>query len=226
MSHTTSDALTGDPSVPALTDTPAELAYELRAAEGAFWTGARLCIGIGIFADASLAFSYFYLRSADNAGLWRPGGLTAPTATGAAVMAFAVAAAGLAYLAVRRFRSGQMVDWQVAGWTAVVSGLIAVGIQIYQLTRLPFFPGSSGYSSCFVGWAVLNTVMLLCAVYWSETLLARFMRLRRAFSEEGGSMEGPLPAVRLFRASAEGAAAFWTFMAIAELFFWLLFYVI
>jgi len=40
-------------------ETPEEIAYELRAAEGAIWTGTRLVIGICAFALASLAFAYF-----------------------------------------------------------------------------------------------------------------------------------------------------------------------
>ena len=50
--------------------------------------------------------------------------------------------------------ANETLDWQVAGWTAVLGGLLAIGLQIWQLTELPFFPGSSGYASCFIGWAV------------------------------------------------------------------------
>ena len=63
---------------PTLTETPEELAYELRAAEASFWTGTRLVIGIAVFVLSSLAFAYFYLRSLNSESLWRPGGLTAP----------------------------------------------------------------------------------------------------------------------------------------------------
>jgi heme/copper-type cytochrome/quinol oxidase subunit 3 len=211
---------------PQLAETPEELAYEARAAEGAIWTGARLAIGIGVFALASLAFAYFYLRSNNSEQLWRPHGITAPTAVGAAVMAFALAGAALMALSARRLRSGRSVDWQFAGWMTVLCGLIAVGLQIWEQTRLPFFPGSSGYASCFVGWAVMNIVLLLGGVYWTETLLARFIRLHRAFTEEGGAVGAPLPAARVYQANASGAAAFWCFIAVAEVFFWLLFYVI
>ncbi|MHB1988855.1 MAG: hypothetical protein ACYCSF_12890 [Acidimicrobiales bacterium] len=216
----------GNPSEPTLTETPEELAYELRAAENSLMTGAHLAIGIGIFSFASLAFAYFYLRSNDNENLWRPGGITAPTGTGAAIMAFSLATAVLVVLGNRRLKLGQTVDWQVAGWTAVTSGLIALGLQIWELTQLPFFPGSSGYASCFIGFAAMNIVAILGATYWSETLLARFLRLRRAFAEEGGASASPLPVARLFRMNAQGAAAFWCFMAVAEIFFWLLYYVI
>jgi heme/copper-type cytochrome/quinol oxidase subunit 3 len=232
MSQTTSGSRPGvdkpfeNLTVVALTETPEELAYELSAAEGSLWTGARLAIGIGLFSDASLAFAYFYLRSANNEDLWRPHGMTAPTASGAAIMAFTVAAAGLALLAVRRLRSNQIVDWRVAGWTAVLSALIALGLQVWQLTQLSFHPGASGYSSCFIGWAVMNILTILGGAYWTETLLARHIRLQRAHAEEGGSAGAPLPAHRLFRANAEGSAAFWLFIAAGEVFFWLLFYVL
>ncbi|HWU36922.1 MAG TPA: hypothetical protein VN203_04685, partial [Candidatus Acidoferrum sp.] len=61
-------------SFPELHETPEEIAFELRAQEGALWTGSRLLIGIFTFGFASLAFAYFYLRSANNGNLWRPGG--------------------------------------------------------------------------------------------------------------------------------------------------------
>ncbi len=209
-----------------LTETPEEIAYELRAAEGSLWTGSRLVVGIAIFALASLAFAYFYLRSSNNADLWRPGGVTAPTGTGAAIFAVTAASGALAIFGRKRLQQGQRVDWQVAGWITVLGGLAAIGLQIWQLTQLPFFPGSSGYASCFVGWASMNIAMVLGGVYWTETLLARSLRLRRALVEEGGDLTSPLPAERLFRANVEGSAFYWGFVAVAAGFFWLLFYVI
>jgi uncharacterized membrane protein YjfL (UPF0719 family) len=221
-----SDTISSEPTVPTLTETPEELAYELRAAEGSLWTGARLVIGIGVFAMASLAFAYFYLRSSNNLDLWRPGNMTAPTNIGGSVLGFALAAALLAILASRWLKAGRTLDWQVAGWGAVLCGLIALGLQIWENTQLPFFPGRSGYSSTYIGWSVLNIVMLLGGVYWSETLLARYLRLQRAFTEEGGAAGTPLPSTQLFRANADGAAAYWMFVAVASIFFWVLFYVI
>src|SRR3984957_5993681 len=150
---------------PQLSETPEEIAFELRAQEGALWTGGRLLIGIWAFAFAALAFAYFYLRSSNDEDLWRPGGITAPTAVGAAIFAIAVASALLAQFGERRFRNNQTLDWQVAGWTAVLGGLLAVGLQIWQLTELPFFPGSSGYASCFIGWSILNIVLMLTCPY-------------------------------------------------------------
>ena len=108
----------------------------------------------------------------------------------------------------------------------MLSCIGAVGLQIFQLTQLPFFPGSSGYASCFVGWAPMNVVLLLSGAYWLETLLARQLRLRRAVAEDGGMARSSLPAVRLFRVSLEGCTYYWVFIALVELFFWVLFYVL
>ena len=209
-----------------LNETPEEIAFELRAQEGALWTGGRLVIGIWTFVFASLAFAYFYLRSANNQDLWRPHGITAPTAAGAAIFAITVACAVLNLYGVRRFRSGVALDWEVAGWTSVLGTLLAVGLQIWQLTDLPFFPGSSGYASCLIGWAALNIALLLSGLYWIETLLARQARLRRALLEDGGTAQSTLPAARMFRASMEGCAYYWGFIGVVAALFWVLFYVL
>ena len=124
-----------------LNETPEEIAFELRAQEGALWTGGRLLIGIWAFAFAALAFAYFYLRSANNENLWRPKGITAPTAAGAAIFAITVACALLVQFGERRFRDNETLDWQVAGWTAVLGGLLVIGLQIWQMTDLPVLPG-------------------------------------------------------------------------------------
>jgi heme/copper-type cytochrome/quinol oxidase subunit 3 len=219
------DKLVHQPT-PLLQETPEEVAFELRAHEGALWTGGRLLIGIWAFAFASLAFAYFYLRSGNNAGLWRPDGVTAPTGTGAAIFALTVTSAALAAIGFRRFKQGMILDWMVAGWVAVLGALIVVGLQIWQLTQLGFYPGSSGYASCFIGWAVLNIALVLSGTYWLETNLARATRLRRAASEDGGIARSTLPTARLFRVSLEGCAYFWGFIAVVGAFFWVLYYVL
>jgi len=209
-----------------LQETPEEIEYELRAAEGSIWTGGRMLIGIGAFAFASLAFAYFYLRSLNSSQLWRPSGVTAPIGAGTAIFVIVVLSAALSGYGILRLRRGLSVDWEVGGWISLAGGLTAVGLQIWQLTNLPFFPGSSGYASCFIGWAVMNVSMLLCGCYWLETLLARSLRLRRAVAQDGGPAQSTLPVARMFRANLEGCASFWGFMALMSLLFWLLFYVI
>lgn len=216
-----------DEFIPAgIVNTPEEAAYELRADENAIFIGSRLFIGIVSFAYASLAFAYFYLRSANNEDLWRPHRITAPTSIGAAIFVVVAASALVNLYGTQRLKKGSTTDWLVASWTAVGGGLLAVGLQIFEFTQLPFFPGSSAYASCFVGWGVLNTTMLLGATYWLETVVARATRLRRALAEDGGAARSGLPAGRLLRANLESCAYFWGYLALVSVLFWVLFYIV
>lgn len=200
-------------------DTPEEREYELRAAVGSYWTGGRLFIGMFTFFLASEAFAYFYLRSSNSGQLWRPKSITAPTSFGWAIFAIMFASALLVIYGQFKLRRGSLLDWQVAGWTAVVGGVLAFVLQIIQLTKLSFFPGSSGYASCFIGWAVMNLIMILSATYWIETTLARTIRL-------GKASLGPSPSAQIFRANVASATYFWGFVAVASALFWSMFYLI
>lgn len=213
-------------STPQLMSTPEEAAYELRAAEGAIWTGSRLLVGIVLFVFASLAFAYFYLRSSNDSDLWRPHGIVAPTTIGASVFALVLASSALNLFGTWRIRKGASVDWEVSGWTTVLGLLLSAGLQVWELTRLPFFPGSSGYASTFIGWAVLNTALLVGCAYWLETLLARAIRLRRAVAEDGGTARSTAPPARLFRANLEGCTTFLGLAALVNLLFFIVFYVV
>jgi heme/copper-type cytochrome/quinol oxidase subunit 3 len=211
---------------PLFTETPEEREFELRAAVGAYWSGGRLLIGMYTFLFASLAFAYFYLRSNNAGQLWRPGGMTAPTGIGATIFAVTVASALLIMYGQGRMRSGSILDWEVSGWTSVFGGLVAVGLQVWQLTELPFFPGSSGYASCFIGWAVLNILLLLSGVYWLETNLALSFRLHRIDADDGTPATSAGPSAQLFRANVEACTYFWGFMAVIGGLFWVFFYLI
>lgn len=203
--------------------TPEEVAYEVRAAEGSLWTAGNLVIAIFAMFAAALGFAYFYLRSSNSDGLWRPHAVTAPTATGAAIMAFTVAAAVLSLYGLQRLRRGILLDWEVTGWTALLAALIALGLQCWEFTDLPFFPGSSGYASVFIAWSITNIAFLFAAAYWTETQLVRHIRLRRAYADEGGST-GLYVMSRLSRINAVSLTHFWVFAAAVGVFYWIFFY--
>jgi hypothetical protein len=42
-------------------------------------------------------------------------------------------------------------DWQGGAAVALVLGLAAIGVQVWELLNLPFYPGSAGFASVFVG---------------------------------------------------------------------------
>jgi heme/copper-type cytochrome/quinol oxidase subunit 3 len=204
-------------------DTPEEREFELRAAVGSIWSGGRLFIGMYTFLFASLAFSYFYLRSSNNGLLWRPHHVTAPTSFGWAIYALTLALALLAIFGQIRLRKGGVADWQVAGWTGVACGLLAIFLQFWELQKLAFYPGSSGYASTFIGWVVINIMTLIGVTYWLETTLARSLRMRK---EIGGSSPelSTHPSAQLFRANVSSMTYFCGFTALAATLFFSMFY--
>lgn len=223
--------------------TPEELAYESRAAENSVFTGSRLAVGMMAFAFAALAFAYFYLRSTNSLGLWRPHGITAPVATGTAIMAFAVASTAMLMYGQRQLRRNDAIVWDVTGWVAVLSGLIALGLQCWELTDLPFAPGTGGYTSVFIGWAVMNIILLVSGVYWAETLLARHARARRVVTGTQSAEHVPsgfegseqildeMTTVwraqrsgTQFRVNVDACVFFWGFIAMVSVFFWIFIY--
>ncbi len=218
--------MTDTTTTPAYSETPEEREFELRASIGSYWTGGRLFIGMFTFLLASEAFAYFYLRSSNSGQLWRPRNVTAPTGIGWSIYAVVLVSSVLVIYGQWRMRRGSVIDWEVAGWTAVLGGLVALGLQIWQLTQLPFYPGSSGYASCFIGWAVMNIMMLFGATFWIETVLARSLRLRKVAADDGPVQLGGSPQAQIFRANVSACTYFWGFVAVASTLFWVMFYLI
>ena len=205
-------------------ETPEEREFELRAHIGSIWSGGRLFIGMYTFLVASLVFSYFYLRSSNNGDLWRLHNQHAPVAYGWAIYLLMLGTALLANYGQRRLRQGGTTDFQVAGWTGVLFGLVALFLQIWQLQKLSFYPGASGYASTFIGFAVLNIMSLVAGVYWLETTLARGRRLRSEM--QGSSTElSKHPAAQSYRAGVASMVYFWGFLAVSGALLTAMFYV-
>jgi hypothetical protein len=208
-----------------LKETPEEVEFELRAQIGAIWSGGRLFIGMYAFLMASLAFAYFYLRTANNGLLWRPHNVTAPTSWGWAIFSLEFTTALLVLFGQVRLRKGAVLDWQVAGWVGVLCGLGALFAQIWEFQAVPFYPGSSGYASTFIGWAVINIMTIILGTYWLETTLARSHRLRREIAVENPILSKD-PKARVFRANVSSMTYFWTFIALSGALFLALFYIL
>ncbi len=202
--------------------TPEEAEFELRAHIGSIWSGGRLFIGMYTFLIASLVFAYFYLRSANNGLLWRPHHVTAPTHYGWVVMLATVATGLMAVVGRRRLRGGSVLDWQVAGWTGLITGVIALIVQIWELSSLPFYPGSSGYASTFIGFGVFNIMTLVVVIFWVETTLARSLRLRRELGAPG--LLSTSAVAQSWRANVAAMTYFAGFAAVSGAFLFLMFY--
>jgi hypothetical protein len=175
------------------------------------------------FLLASLAFAYFYLRAANNGLLWRPHDITAPTYYGWTIWILSAVTALLVLYGQRRLLAGNGLDFQVAGWVGVACGIGAIAAQIWEFTAVPFYPGSSGYASTFIGWSCINIGTLVGATYWLETSLARALRMRR-LTVEGSDELSSTPSARLFRANVSAMAYFWVFVALSGFLFLAMFY--
>jgi heme/copper-type cytochrome/quinol oxidase subunit 3 len=209
-----------------LLDEASEFEYELESAEGGLWTGTRLLIGVGVMAWTGVAFAYFYLRALDQSGNWDPHGAHPSQVIGTCIFGLILGGAALATYGRYKLSRGFAFEFQVAGWLSVILAIIAAGFQVWEMTRLPFFPALGGYTSVFIAFGPLNVVMILSGAFWLETITARAVRLR---GETGTAMDvgrSDLPEARLLRASLEGCTSFWWFMAAASLLFWVLFYVL
>lgn len=208
-----------------MSDTPEEREYELRAQIGAIWSGGRLFIGMYTFLLASLAFSYFYLRSSNNGLLWRPDHVTAPTAYGWCIYSLTLLAAFMAIFGQSRLRKGSVSEWQIAIWVGVAAALLALFLQIWEFTALPFFPGSSGYASTFIGYSVINIMTIFIVAYWLETTVARSHRMTKELEEENCHLTGH-PIAQAFRANVASMTYFTGFVVLASTLLFAMFYLL
>ena len=199
--------------------------YYHESALNAAWTGSRLAIGGLTFLFGCFIFSYFYLRSLNSAGRWQGSGYVAPSLwIGTTIMLLAVASAGVHYFGLQRIKAGHKNTWQIDALVALGLGLAAVAFQIYQLTDLPFPPGSSGYSSVFTGFYSVFLTVQLAALLWLEILLARSRFIPAISFVEQPPTYTETQAVQRFQASLSAFSTVWNYLALMALLFWFLFY--
>ncbi|MHB1613869.1 MAG: hypothetical protein ACYCXA_04950 [Actinomycetes bacterium] len=201
-----------------------EQAFYARAQANASWAASRMFVAIGATVYGALVFSYFYLRSLDSNGLWHQPSQHPPILLSVVMLGLGVTSSLLFVWATRRLRAGRrgVLDWGVA--SAITTGVLAltVGLSIWQLSRLPFAPGDSGYASVFVGTEVVTIGMLLIELYQIETVLARSIRLRGVLSPGGDAADSS--EVMAFRLAVDAASLFAGFMAIVLVGVFVLFY--
>ncbi len=76
-------------------------------------------------------------------------------------MGLIVVSAAVQTAALQRIKAGHKAAWQRGAVLALVLGLAAVGLQIWQLLYLPFFPGAAGFASVFTGFSRCT-----CSLRW------------------------------------------------------------
>jgi heme/copper-type cytochrome/quinol oxidase subunit 3 len=204
-----------------------EAGFYHEAGLNAAWTATRLAIGGLCFLFGAFVFAYFYLRSVNSSGRWMGSGYIPPSfLEGSFVMAAILVSAGINYAALQQLKAGNKRLWQIGAMIALVLGVGAVVLQIIELLYLPFWPGSSGFSSVFVGFYPVFLAIVLAAMIWLETLLARSRFIPTISFVEQPPTYTEAFAVQRFQASLSGFSTVWNFLAAMAVLFWVLFYVI
>jgi heme/copper-type cytochrome/quinol oxidase subunit 3 len=191
------------------------------------WTGARLALGALSFGFGAFVFAFFYLRSVNSHGLWHPAGFKGPQPwAGAVIMALIVGSAAVQTLALQRIKAGHKGVWQAGAAIAMAFGLGGIGLQVWQLLNLPFFPGSAGYASVFVGATTVFLVVVFAALIWLEILMARAARIPGISFVEQPPTYAEAFRVQRFQASLSAFTVVWNYVAAIAIVFWVLFYLI
>ncbi len=212
---------------PGLTREAEEAGFYHEAALNASWTGARLAMGGLSFGFGAFVFAFFYLRSLNSHDDWYPAGFKNPQAwVGIVVLLLIVVSALLQTGVLQRIKAGHKGAWLGGATVALVLGLAAVGIQIWQLTDLPFAPGFAGYASVFVGFWPVYMVVVFAAMVWLETLIMRARAIpEMAFVEQPPTYVEAF-AVQRFQAALSAFTVVWNYLAVVAIVAWVLFYLV
>jgi heme/copper-type cytochrome/quinol oxidase subunit 3 len=197
---------------------------------------AHLLASATAFFFLAFIFAYFYLRSLNNAHLWRPKHVDPSMTLGTLVMALTVASALLVRLGLLDHRAGRRAQWRLKGFAALAVGLIAVVLQFVEWTSANFGPADGGYASVFIGWTAFNVLFVLGTLIWLENLLATAYRYRKiptgapAPGEASGDRGRPghdiADPLSLVRSGLESLSYYWGFLAGMGVLAWIILYLV
>lgn len=222
-------AETSSASTAGLSPEQEEAAFYHEAALNTAWTGTRLTIGIVTSGLGAFVFAFFYLRSLNSHGLWYPSGAIATkpsVGVGTTIMVLIVVSALLATAGLQQIKAGKRSTWLMAATAALVLGVAAGAVQIWQLTSLSFQPGASGFASVFVGASPVLAALVLGTMVWLEILVVRARQIPEISFVEQPPTFVEAAAVQRFQASLSAFTLFWNFMAVAAFVLWVLFYLV
>ena len=181
-------------------------------------------------------FAYFYLRSLNNGGMWKPAGLGASVGWGTAVVACSVVSALLVRLGLTDHRALRPRQWRIKGLVALLVGVVGLVLQVLAWTHEGFGPADGGFASVYFGWTAFIFLFVLATLLWLETTLAMSFRYSRveggapAPGEASGDPHREAHDIRdplsLVRAELVGLSFYWTFLAAIAVVTWIVLYLI
>src|SRR5579884_1538543 len=195
-----------------------------------------LLAGATAFFFVAFLFAYFYLRSLDNAGMWKPSGVDASIGWGTAVVACYVLSALLVRLGLADHRALRRRQWRIKGLAALLIGVVGLVLQALAWTHESFGPADGGFASVYFGWTAFLFLFVLGTLIWLEMTLATSLRYSRAESgvpapgEASGDPHRMAHDIRdplsLVRAELVGLSFYWTFLAAIAVLAWVVLYLI
>jgi hypothetical protein len=204
-----------------------EAGFYHEAALNASWTGARLAVGALSFGFGAFVFAFFYLRSLNSHGLWYPAGFHGPQLwLGSLIMGLIVVSAAAQTLVLQRLKAGGKAAWQQGAVLALILGLGAIGLQIWQLESLSFWPGASGFASVFTGFSPVYLAVALGAMVWLEILIMRCRAIPEISFIEQPPTYAEAFAVQRLQAAMSAFTVVWNYLAAVAVVAWVLFYLL
>jgi heme/copper-type cytochrome/quinol oxidase subunit 3 len=184
----------------------------------------------------AFVFAYFYLRSLNVNGMWKPKGVDTSLGWGVAIVVCIVASGVLVGLGLADHRAQRRPQWRVKGIAAFALGLVALVLQAVAWTQQSFGPADGAFASVYVGWTAFQFLFVLGTLVWLETTLATSFRYRNIPSDapDPGEASGDpyrtahdiRDPLSLVRAELEALSFYWTFLAGTCVVAWFVLYVL
>jgi len=203
-----------------------EAVFYHEAALNSSWTGVRLAVGALTFLFGAFVFAFFYLKSLNSHHLWYTSATHPQSSFGVTVMVLFVVSAAVQTLVLQRIKAGNKSIWLAGAVVALVLGLVAISIQIWQLAALPFWPGASGFASVFVGFWPVFVSVAFCVLVWLEILIMRCRAIPQISFVEQPPTYAEAFAVQRFQAGLSAFTVTWNYLAIVAFIAWVLFYLV
>jgi heme/copper-type cytochrome/quinol oxidase subunit 3 len=195
-----------------------------------------LLAGATAFFFIAFVFAYFYLRSLNNAGMWKPKGVDASIGWGTAIVACYVLSALLVRLGLTDHRALRRRQWRVKGIAALLVGVVALVLQVIDWTHESFGPADGGFASVYFGWTAFILLFAFCTLLWLEMTLATSLRYRRMETDApppghaSGDPHRTAHDIRdplsLVRPELVGLSFYWTFLAGIAVVTWIILYLV
>ena len=215
------------PQAPGLSPAQEEAAFYHETALNGAWTGSRLLIGSLSFGFGAFVFAFFYLKSLNSHGLWYASGFHGPpSGLGVTIMVLIVVSALVQWAGLTQIKAARRDLWIGAAVLALVLGLVAVGLQVYQLMDLRFWPGAGGFASVFVGTTPVFLFIVLAALVYLEILIMRCRAIPQISFVEQPPTFAEAFAVQRFQAALSGFTLVWNYLAVIAVVLWVLFYLV